>query len=74
MKVNYISVLCLRLFFIYCSIFPVYQGPFKDIYIRCVPVLTKTIAAQDRKKLRSDRSDIEREWCKPRRISSDFLK
>ena len=49
MKVNYISVLCLRLFFIYRSIFPVYQGPFKDIYIRCVPVLTKTIAAQDRK-------------------------
>ena len=26
MKVNYISVLCLRLFFIYRSIFPVSQG------------------------------------------------
>ena len=73
-KVNYIWVLCLHLFFMYRSISPPSQGPFKDIYIRCVPVLTKTIAAQERKKLRSDRSDIEREWCKPRRISSDFLR
>ena len=52
-KVNYIRVLCLHLFFIYHSIFPPSQGPFKDIYISCVPVLTKTIAAQDRKKLRT---------------------
>ena len=58
-KVNYIWVLCLHLFFIYRSIFPPSQDPFKDIYIRCVPVLTKTITVQDRKKLQSDRSDIE---------------
>ena len=46
-EVNYIWVLCLHLFFIYHSIFPPSQGPFKDIYIRCVPVLNKTIVVQE---------------------------
>ena len=69
-KVNYIWV-----FVCICSLFIVaFSCYLKHIYISCAPVLTKTIAAQDRKKLRSDRSDIEHEWCKPRRISSDFLR
>ena len=71
---NYIWVLCLHLFFLYRTIFPPSQGPFKDICIRCVPVLTKTIAAQDRKKLRSDRSDVERCWTRVVQTKAHFFR
>ena len=73
-KVNYIWVLCLHLSFIYCSIFPPSPGPFKDIYITCVPVLTKTIAAQDRKKLWRNRSDIERCWTRVVQTKAHFFR